>query len=512
MGASGFHPIPVTPLEQQPNMLQMLAGVQQVKNQQQQGVALGQENQQRQMSIQDQQAMTAAMHEWDGKDLNGLTPLMVKHGASANAVIGLKGKILEQQEKYSTIAKNDADTGQKNLESMKMKNDAIVGGINSLKDIPDEQLAQAIPGVIQSLTQQGALSPQESQQAGQLVQSGDPAAIRKQLSIFSKLHSTASQQMDQAAKDAQAFKDKQQGNEAQVKTALDQIKLNLSKNSKPGDFDAQIDQIYPPNSQAGGQNRMTKAVVNSSLQRGDFDGARKFIDQAFQNVQDVNKDIAVATNPQIQKGKEDVAAAEGRAKANIEAQTARGSNAALATVPPHLIGPATTAATKAGEDYAAAQAVTQRMNATMDAARKGNVVSYQIIPEEGTLQITTSQGVRRINKTEIEQYAGGGSLWQRLEGHLGKQLSGKSIPDSVLNDMAEIQKIQADGSQAKYENSLKTINQNYGSQFQPVKMETVNSGAAQHTPGAKVSLPEGSTGKGSDGKPYIVKGGVWVAQ
>jgi hypothetical protein len=39
-----------------------------------------------------------------------------------------------------------------------------------------------------------------------------------------------------------------------------------------------------------------------------------------------------------------------------------------------------------------------------------------------------------------------------------------------MNDMQEIQKIQADGSKSKYENALKTINQNYGSRFEPVEM------------------------------------------
>lgn len=187
--------------------------------------------------------------------------------------------------------------------------------------------------------------------------------------------------------------------------------------------------------------------------------------------QGVQKDIAVATNPQIQKGKEDVAAAEGRARANIEHEFATKNNAALANVPTHLVPPATEAAQKANKEYADAKSVSDRMNATMEAAKKGNVVSYQIIPQEGTLQLTTSQGVHRINRTEIDQYAGGGSLWQRLEGHLGKALTGKSIPDSVLNDMAEIQKIQAEGAKSRYENSLASINQTYGSTFQPVEMK-----------------------------------------
>lgn len=200
--------------------------------------------------------------------------------------------------------------------------------------------------------------------------------------------------------------------------------------------------------------------------------------------QHVNEEIAVNTDPRYQAGKEAVAAAEGVARANTEAAAARGSNAALAKVPKALIAPADAAATKAGEDYAQAQSVTQRLNAMMDSARKGNVVAYQVMPEEGTLQITTSQGVHRINKTEIDQYAGGGSLWQRLMGHVGKTLTGESIPKSVLDDMAEIQKIQSEGSQLKYNNSLKTINQNYGASFKPVEMDTMDTMKA--------------TGKGND--------------
>ena len=185
--------------------------------------------------------------------------------------------------------------------------------------------------------------------------------------------------------------------------------------------------------------------------------------------QKVLQDIAVQTNPQIQQGKVNVATAEGIARANIEAQIARGSNASLAMVPPHLVAPATAAATKAGEDYAQAQSVSQRLQAIMDDAKKGNVVSYQLLPEEGALQVVTAQGIHRINMAEIQNY-GGGSYLQALEGHIGKALTGKSIPDSVLNDMGDMQRIMAEGSQTKYQNTLSTINQYYGSKFQPVQM------------------------------------------
>jgi len=194
--------------------------------------------------------------------------------------------------------------------------------------------------------------------------------------------------------------------------------------------------------------------------------------------QKVQQDVAVATNPQIQAGKVAVATAEGIARANIEAQIARGSNAALAMVPPHLVAPATAAATKAGEDYAQAQSVSQRLQAIMDDAKKGNVVSYQLLPEEGALQVVTAQGIHRINMAEIQNY-GGGSYLQALEGHIGKALSGKSIPDSVLNDMGDMQRIMAEGSQTKYQNTLSTINQTYGSKFQPVQMAPMARNQAQ---------------------------------
>lgn len=196
-----------------------------------------------------------------------------------------------------------------------------------------------------------------------------------------------------------------------------------------------------------------------------------------------------------QKEKVDVATAEGQARANIEAAMARGSNAALASVPPHLIGPATDAATKAGQDYAQAQSVSQRLSAMVDAAKKGNVVSYQLIPEEGALQMVTSQGIHRINMAEIQNY-GGGSAWQKLQGHIGKQLSGKSIPDSVLDDMVEMQRIQAKGARSKYENSLKTINQNYGSTFKAVDMERGgNQGGGQEAPKGATHTGIGSADK-----------------
>lgn len=209
---------------------------------------------------------------------------------------------------------------------------------------------------------------------------------------------------------------------------------------------------------------------------------------------------AQTTHGKAQQGKVDVARAEGQARAEVEANAARGSNAALASVPPHLIGPATDAATKAGTEYAHAQAVSQRLQAMMDAARSGNVVSYQLIPEEGALQVVTSQGIHRINMAEIQNY-GGGSIFQQLEGHLGKALTGKSIPDSVLKDMEQIQKIQNEGARAQYQNTLRTVNQNFGSNFQPLDMGSQDGPTATGPNGHKIKVVGGKWVDAATGKP-----------
>lgn len=226
----GYRQLPITPYEpQQTNLLQQLAGVQALKNAQAQNTALQQENEQRALALNDQKATTAAMHEWDGKDLAAIPPLMVKHGASANAVIGLKGKILEQQEKFSNIAKNDAETGSKNLETLKGKNDLVLGRINSFADVPDADLPKAIAGTAQEFGQNGTFDQNHVQQAAQLASlaQSDPQAARKQLSLLAKSMQSNSQQMEQALKTAQTGEAKARAGEAEANTKKIQSEMEF---------------------------------------------------------------------------------------------------------------------------------------------------------------------------------------------------------------------------------------------------------------------------------------------
>lgn len=96
---------------------------------------------------------------------------------------------------------------------------------------------------------------------------------------------------------------------------------------------------------------------------------------------------------------------------------------------------ARTAVHKAEQDYNGARSTVAMQRQLIKDAKGGNKEAVRIVPLEGALEITTSQGVHRINRTEVEQYGQAGNWYDRIVGRIGAGVSGKSIPDDVLNDM-----------------------------------------------------------------------------
>jgi hypothetical protein len=209
--------------EQQPDLLQKYGQLQQLKiqgqqaqlqqqeaplrlQQLQQGVQQGGiQLQQAQQQQKDSQALTAAMQEYDGKDINSLAPLVLKNGGSATAVMGLKKQIQEQQQQAATTFKAQADGGKAVVEAAKQKGDMIVGALSPFTDskqVPDANLPQALTETVQSLVQRQLLDPPAAQKALQLAQSGDPNAIRQGIDQFSKTLLTHTQILDQAHQQA----------------------------------------------------------------------------------------------------------------------------------------------------------------------------------------------------------------------------------------------------------------------------------------------------------------------
>jgi hypothetical protein len=155
--------------------------------------------QQQQIQLDDQKASSAAMHEWDGKDMSALPGLMIKHGASANAVFSMKNGILDYASKQSTKAKTD-------LENDKALHDEVAGALSpgtDSKQVSDADLPNWIRSTGQSLLQGGKIDPQHEATVEQLAQL-PPAQARQQLEVYRKGFMAQSQINDELAKKAEA--------------------------------------------------------------------------------------------------------------------------------------------------------------------------------------------------------------------------------------------------------------------------------------------------------------------
>lgn len=163
--------------------------------------------QEKQQALNDQKAVTTAMQSWDGKNIDDLTPIVLKNGGSAQAVIGLKQHALDLKAKASTIAKDDAATGKSQVDTLKQKGDLITGALAPLVDptqVPDAQLPQTLSATVQDLQQKGLIDQQHAQAAAALAQSGDPVAMRQGIDQFRKTYMAQSQILEQAKADQTA--------------------------------------------------------------------------------------------------------------------------------------------------------------------------------------------------------------------------------------------------------------------------------------------------------------------
>ena len=168
--------------------------------------------------------------------------------------------------------------------------------------------------------------------------------------------------------------------------------------------------------------------------------------------------------------------ADARAEQVYQNTYGPGANEALVGVDPKLRVQATTNAQKAADEYSKAVESTGNMQSIIDLARSGNKVAYAYAPTTGVLTINTAQGVKRVNMPEIKSYGGAGSAMDQIEGWLGKQTSGASIPADILKNMEEVNKSISDSAAKNYDTKLGSINQNYHANFKP-SVKAATSGA-----------------------------------
>jgi hypothetical protein len=173
-------PTPRDPLQEYGKVVS-LRGMQQQQAAQQQEMEIKQQQQ------KDLAATTKAMLGWDPKSqgYDDLAKSVLQSGGSAVAAQAVQQHGLTIRKTASDIAKQDAETGGKQVETMRAKNDMVIGAIDVAKNVPDEQLGEHLSQTVQGLASKGLLSQDEMQGAQQLLQL-PPAQMRQGIELFEK--------------------------------------------------------------------------------------------------------------------------------------------------------------------------------------------------------------------------------------------------------------------------------------------------------------------------------------
>jgi hypothetical protein len=438
MGAN----IPLPALQVQPaqmrDPLEEYSRVAALKTQLQAQQIQQQQIEQRQQALNDSKAATAAMGEWDANaDPHGdsLPQLILRHGGSATAAQAIQQHNLDQKAKLSQIAKDDAETGAKNIETLAKKNDYLYGKLQSAMGVPDDQLVGSISNAVDQSVQEGMLDPQHAMQFKQVLSTtADAPTLRSQLGLMEKSLQAQSEQFKQAQEER--------------KTAAAEWKefstLGVALNTRTGE---------------------TKQIGGGMVPPAMADTIYRDIEMRVNRKQHVDDDqLAWAKAYEKQKTLGPVA------QIAVQGALNKGSSAALADVPAHLAAPATADFQKAGQEYAGAKQAAEDMKTFISLARSGNKLAYAYSPTEGVLTLNTGRGVKRVNMAEIHSYGGAGSTWDRIQGWFGKHISGASIPADILDDMETLHGAIAGNAKNAYGDKVKVINQSYGSKFQPIDL------------------------------------------
>lgn len=116
----------------------------------------------------------------------------------------------------------------------------------------------------------------------------------------------------------------------------------------------------------------------------------------------------------------------------------------------------------AEKQYRTAQQGANTMRDMLASANAGNKMSGQMLPLEGALAITTAQGVHRINRTEVDQYQGGGTLYDSVAGRLGKLATGQPMDASLRADVEKLTDIQEKAAYQNYKDAYGSATRRYG--------------------------------------------------
>lgn len=483
------------------------------QQQQQQQLQLGQQAiQQGQFAVQDREAGMKAMQQWDGKDPSQIPDLIQKNGGSLQAVLGAKKAAIESQQ--SILNLNTAQLAQ-----TKAKNDYLLGKLQAASgtDIPDAQLAPGIVNAAQESVKDGYLQPEEAQKLQQLVQQyPDPKDLRSQLSIYEKGLQGQSTQFSQEQENRKTAAEEQQ---AQARAT--------AANTSAAEFQAKMP--------GGPLADPARAEMQDWLTKNPGKGPADFL--AYKSTLAVRAQSQGVGGPNdamvdlVGQRKMDLATALSRMPPAAKEQF----SAQLTAKYPDFNQGEFGVAKKVLEKYTSGNVSDQLLaigtarehmktfSNLADALDNGDV---QKLNQLGNM-LGVNFGSDKASNVRIAASALGGELGRAFDGAgvVGAEREGweKKLADYLSKGQFKGAISTADSLLAGKQKSAqeafeqgRNAKPNFGGEAASGGGGATPQNTAAsptHTPGGQATgFTEGATGKGSDGKKYIVRNGVWQPQ
>jgi len=299
--ALSVQPITNNPLEEYGRAVQLKGALQQQQIQTQQ--------------LKDQQALTAAMKDWDPSsgDYGSLVKSTLANGGSGNAALQIQQHAIDVQKQREQLTQEQRDNYVKNAKSF---GDLLQG----VENVPDEQLASHAMNTVLSARNAHLIDDNEANQYLLEIQRAPNAAgLRSGIDSVAKLKQGAAAVMAQKKTEAETTEATAKGREANANAKIKEIEAKGLEGITPDYISQQVDSIYDPNgdAQTGGQNRLVKSQALGALQRGDVQGAKQILTDAYKSQLEEKKTIATETNPAVQASKLALAKAEKAAEQAI---------------------------------------------------------------------------------------------------------------------------------------------------------------------------------------------------
>ncbi len=381
---------------------------------------------------------------------------------------GEKALALETQWRADQKTQNDNMKAQ--IENAKNTLALSSSALGSLVNTPDDQLPQAYEATRQQLMQSGLFKPEQVPDFATLQQQsgGNPRAWLQQQQ---QRGIEASKQVDQHQKDLEfqqhllengpelaAKKLKTVGDELAtagqllgVASSQEQWDAGLQWLKEAGVSKRSLDQIGPMYSPEAVKRVAERALT--SKDRADNTRADAAAIAAQAN--------ADASRALTKRGQDMV---DARAREALKQSTIEGMDG----VPKYLQAPAAAAFSKSAIAYQDARATADDIQNVIDLVKSGNKAAGSNLPLLGVGALNAINGIKRMNKAEIDQYQGAGSLYDKITGKLGGLAEGKPIPADVLADIETLHKTLAEGAAKKHAGEVSAINVSHGSNFKPM--------------------------------------------